>query len=283
MVDADSNTVFVCVLCNCTYTPRIVMRGPRANKYCSDECRAKARHIARQQRPAQHEYACKECGNGFKSKRTDSVYCSRSCNAAANLVIHLSWLPKYTSVYQVICPACGDKRMSRYDKNTPCSIRCGSVMNGRNKVARLAKSTTCKTCGILFSSLYGYRLNSCCSAECTKENDRVNMRRSKEKRKAIIRSGYSDGHKLFDPIDVLKRDGWQCQVCGCDTPSRLRGTHHDDAPEIDHIIPLAKGGTHTWSNVQCLCRICNQMKSDMMPERFIQWNQRGRVSIIPTT
>jgi 5-methylcytosine-specific restriction endonuclease McrA len=28
----------------------------------------------------------------------------------------------------------------------------------------------------------------------------------------------------------------------------------------DHVIPLAKNGTHHWSNLQTLCRKCNSIK-----------------------
>jgi endogenous inhibitor of DNA gyrase (YacG/DUF329 family) len=44
------------------------------------------------------------------------------------------------------------------------------------------------------------------------------------------------------------------------TPKSLRGTFVDNAPELDHIIPLSLGGTHTKSNTQLLCRKCNRIK-----------------------
>jgi 5-methylcytosine-specific restriction endonuclease McrA len=66
----------------------------------------------------------------------------------------------------------------------------------------------------------------------------------------------------IDPIKVFERDRWRCQLCGCSTPERLRGQMVDHAPELDHIVPLARGGAHTWSNVQCACRRCNGEKAD---------------------
>lgn len=43
------------------------------------------------------------------------------------------------------------------------------------------------------------------------------------------------------------------------------GTYKVNAPELDHIIPIAKGGAHVWSNLQCACRECNAAKSDKAP------------------
>jgi len=34
-----------------------------------------------------------------------------------------------------------------------------------------------------------------------------------------------------------------------------------DAPELDHIVPIAAGGSHTYSNVACACKKCNIKKS----------------------
>jgi 5-methylcytosine-specific restriction endonuclease McrA len=34
------------------------------------------------------------------------------------------------------------------------------------------------------------------------------------------------------------------------------------AVEVDHIVPVAKGGTNDIENLQTLCRNCNQGKKD---------------------
>lgn len=52
---------------------------------------------------------------------------------------------------------------------------------------------------------------------------------------------------------VLKRDvGRPCGICG-------KPIAHGDA-EIDHIIPVARGGTHDLSNLQLAHRSCNRSK-----------------------
>jgi 5-methylcytosine-specific restriction endonuclease McrA len=65
---------------------------------------------------------------------------------------------------------------------------------------------------------------------------------------------------LIKPEIVFARDKWRCQLCKVRTPKRLRGTTHPRAPELDHIVPIAAGGDHTWNNVQCACRKCNGEK-----------------------
>lgn len=37
---------------------------------------------------------------------------------------------------------------------------------------------------------------------------------------------------------------------------------------IDHIVPISKGGTYDYDNLQCCCFKCNQLKSNEMPDDF---------------
>lgn len=58
-------------------------------------------------------------------------------------------------------------------------------------------------------------------------------------------------------FQVLKRDGYRCQMCGA--------TAQDGAKlEIDHIHPVSKGGSNELSNLQVLCRDCNAGKRDQL-------------------
>lgn len=59
---------------------------------------------------------------------------------------------------------------------------------------------------------------------------------------------------------VFTRNKYQCQSCG--------QTKLEAELTIDHIIPLARGGTNDISNLQTLCRTCNQKKTDKLDPRF---------------
>lgn len=60
---------------------------------------------------------------------------------------------------------------------------------------------------------------------------------------------------------IFERDGWRCQLCRLKV-DRRRVVPHPKAPTLDHIIPLAKGGTHEPANVQLACFRCNCLKGD---------------------
>jgi 5-methylcytosine-specific restriction endonuclease McrA len=113
----------------------------------------------------------------------------------------------------------------------------------------------CKECGSVFVPEFGNKHRAFCSDDCCKK---YSGRVSKASRRARIRC--TKQLEYFDPIEILRRDKWHCQLCGVKTPKHLRGTIDDYAPELDHIVPLAMGGSHTRANTQCLCRKCNQKK-----------------------
>ena len=65
--------------------------------------------------------------------------------------------------------------------------------------------------------------------------------------------------KMTDSVrfDILKRDGYKCQICGLAANDGVR-------LEIDHIYPVSKGGKTENSNLQTLCERCNRGKRDKL-------------------
>lgn len=137
---------------------------------------------------------------------------------------------------------------------------------------RIARSVReqgrCRHCDSLY--VRKQRFQRYCSSACrgaasastderykSSELCRAARRRGKSKRRAVIRGC---AHESIDPIKVFERDKWRCHLCGVKTPRSLRGTTDDRAPELEHIVSLADGGSHTWGNVACSCRKCNISK-----------------------
>lgn len=69
-------------------------------------------------------------------------------------------------------------------------------------------------------------------------------------------------------IEVAKRDNNICQICGgvVDWGDIENGHIRRMYPTIDHIVPLSKGGRHTWENVQLAHMKCNTHKFDKITE-----------------
>lgn len=65
--------------------------------------------------------------------------------------------------------------------------------------------------------------------------------------------------EMFGDLDVFIRDGWVCGLCHESISPDLRFPDRM-SPSLDHIIPVAHGGTHTLNNVQASHLGCNMDK-----------------------
>lgn len=138
--------------------------------------------------------------------------------------------------------------------------RCREERKARAFQAYIASDTTrrCEICSVSYCNVYGnLSWMTVCSDECARVKalrKRIRNEKVRRHRKRGVQC------EVVDPFKVFDRDGWKCQLCGVLTPKSLRGSYHDRAPELDHILPLAAGGAHTYANTQCSCRKCNRKK-----------------------
>lgn len=83
-----------------------------------------------------------------------------------------------------------------------------------------------------------------------------------ERKRRAQMKGSSGTHTASDLAGILKAQGNRCAYCRADLS---RAKKH-----VDHILPLARGGSNGRANLQYLCRPCNQAKSARDPVVFAQ-------------
>lgn len=237
----------------------------KAHGYC-------LRHYRQWQRGGvkQDAMACAHCGQPFAAPNVGAVYCGKRCKVAA-------WRAANPERWQALTERSAQRQKL---KPTPaprvCSIWCGYCEKcGVAFVARLKRKlcseschapsyvadTTpkqCLTCNRTFvPPPTGGMRTDYCSDPCRDVQKRKHKKIDKLRRKAKVRAVKVES---VDPFKVFDRDHWRCQLCGIRTPKAKRGTIAPDAPELDHIVPLAHGGDHSYRNTQCTCRRCNHAK-----------------------
>jgi len=257
-------------------------------RYCSKQCSDYARRT--HPKMVQYHKACRVCGRSFETLRSRSVTCSPECAKIYNRHSptskkHINTTEKWVNAVQdgfeyvshskgrikIKCKCCGNvierAKSTVRNKNVKCEYceEAKQLQEARQKMAcflialKDAKTPKqCASCGKTFTS--NHPTQKYCSEKCKK---------TRKKSAGTYRRRCRHYGVYYDPsvtrIKVVRRDKNICQICGktCNPKDKSWGSLGPDFPTLDHIIPLAKGGTHTWNNVQCACAICNSYKRDL--------------------
>ena len=219
----------------------------RTTKFCSDQCRGKYNKKNRG-----HKQKCKQCNTTFYNYK-ERTFCSYECN-----VKFLRDNPTPIQVYKPrpkrikSCINCNKEYDTHQDRSKYCSYKCKYEYKVKMKPISNIK---CKECGKWFSTTN--KLKVFCSEKCGDKN--YYRRKEMLRRERIVSNG-----KVHWDISIerlLRRDGHSCYLCG--ETVNTKTDHNDDYyPSIEHVVPVAKGGTHTWDNVKLAHRRCNYLKSD---------------------
>lgn len=92
--------------------------------------------------------------------------------------------------------------------------------------------------------------------------------------------------------ELRERDGDDCHLCGLPVPATARKPH-PLAAEVDHILPVSRGGTHDPQNLALAHKTCNIAKGNKpmtwrrdpvhVAEMITEWNNGGRENTPPAT
>ena len=153
------------------------------------------------------------------------------------------------------------------------------------------ETLVCEQCGKEYATSYLRQVSKTCSKPCSSLRRKIIKNRHKQKLKSRTRRN-SIHHKIKDRLssrlrEVLKQRGLKkasptTANFGC-SPEELRkhlesqfkdgmswGNYGVMGWHIDHIVPLSKGGTNDFGNLQLLCPTCNLNKHAKDPVDFMQ-------------
>lgn len=180
-----------------------------------------------------------------------------------------AWKRLNTELHKT-CPWCQKTFITKLSRQICCSASCkdsrkqGVLHRYPPKPKHRTKDKPCRVCGQLIGPRRRTYCSETCSAHGRIENsaDRVHRFRLPAKRA---------GDRGITITRLLKRDGPRCYICKRITTKKKR-TAQGKRPKlmatIDHVVPIAAGGGHTWDNVRVACWKCNAKKSAQILEAY---------------
>lgn len=189
---------------------------------------------------------CVDCGRAFDASLHTLVYGSGQC-PLCRVDQRLIEQKKKTAAEAVKKAEAEEQRRAEVEKRA-----------AEQAATELAKLHACPVCGA------GTKNRIYCSPAC---RNRAKNSRKEAMRRSRIRNACIDRDITMEAL--FKRDAGVCHICG-ERCSLEDYVVVDDTfiagnwyPSIDHVIPLARGGQHSWANVKLAHRICNTAKGTL--------------------
>lgn len=197
--------------------------------------------------------SCEGCGVALApGARLDKRWCSSTCRTAAwqeanpERVTAAGGPTSYRRP-DVACPYCNGTRR-------PHHRSCGAP-----DCRRLATNAAQRVFQARYKDEHGERhrdrFDKCYKPGWRQRNPEA-AARSDQARRARKLAAETEP---VDRLEVFERDRWRCQLCRKKVDRRLAWPHPRSA-SLDHVVPLADGGSHTKANVQLAHLECNVRK-----------------------
>jgi hypothetical protein len=115
-----------------------------------------------------------------------------------------------------------------------------------------------KPCAVCSNPLTRYQ-HKTCSAKCEKERVQSCPKRRSSRRKTGHRRRARKRAAFVEDVDVMLHLQWQDNRCyHCNHLIRIdKAVPHPKSLTLDHLVPLALGGEHSYANTVASCFNCN--------------------------
>lgn len=149
----------------------------------------------------------------------------------------------------------------------------------RDKLSGTVRTKICTKCGerkpatrVYFNLLPSGSFRGACK-RCMAANTRAHYRKDPDKVKARValykdQKAAAEGAYGQSDIDLIRDElGDRCNYCGQPL---------DGGGEVDHKLPISRGGSNWPSNLTLACLTCNRDKHAKTVQEFIEWRiKRG--------
>ncbi len=183
---------------------------------------------------------CCKCGGKFEASSRRQKYCGRGCGGKSSRAAQLA------VIHLLRCTACNMNYTTNDPRRKQCGTACKQWSVKYPDVIRLL-DRECKHCLTPFRASTAARRY--CRTECSARAGKI--RRRAQEAGAFIEE-VSKGV-------VARRDNWRCQLCRKRVDPKLRHPH-PMSWSLDHIIPISRGGEHSYANTQLAHLGCNVSK-----------------------
>lgn len=227
---------------------------------CLSCCAAHKNRSRRKVREAE----CKGCKRVFVPRLSKyATYCGRECaylsrRSVADAHPVAVGMHRCLTTKQWRWTACGECGVFQLGRKSKCD-KCIAAINRNQSRERYYSIPLIVRCCCKCERPLGPTHNRLCQG-CRDASNRAERKAMNARRRARAKMGSND---RFDPLDVFLRDAMKCHAClgPCLMPTKK---YNPMMATIDHIVPLAHGGSHSMSNAATCHSICNSMKRDLV-------------------
>lgn len=162
------------------------------------------------------------------------------------------------------CYGCFDEFVPDHERVHYCSIRCRNLVAWEKTEARLLDTGATDASLEMHRRRHPrYHVKRALNIQ-DKEDLEQYAKAMGELRSERIKAGEMQD---IDLGELIERDRGICHICGGKVDKRgkfgKRGAKRGDMtnyPTVDHVVPISRGGSHTWNNVKLAHLSCNAKK-----------------------